>query len=550
MRITYRNLFDGAALASMGDATGYPKENMQFPLRSITYRTPNVISQHVVATIAGQNGDSLGSGVQLMGTNTGHILKSTDDGLTWTDKGQLGTATTIARIVNIGSGRVIAATQQTIIYLSTDSGETFTNVKTVTGNFSVAVVVTGSGATAKVLAFTQSGYVYTSTDGGSTWDAGYLQAGSPNWAAAISFGGTAGSEYVFAGSNAGAGYQSTNGGTSFTALGTIGTATAINRGVYLSGSGSTGVGVIAVSSATSTNRIYKTTNGGSTWTAKGNVITPSRLKALNSVELAVIGGNTIYKSSDAGETWTAVYTSVDNPVNVTALQDIIFGSQGNVIVGTQVSSGNAYIINMFSLSIDLGSAQSCNALAVLNHNFISDDYTVLQGADDSAFTTNLTEFVITPTASNYVYYFTSTSRRYWRLKVFTGVHTYYEIGRIILGSYYEPSKTFDVRWSDTVNDLSRTAYSTTGQAHTDKLSQYTTLNLTISNMQRTQKSESKTLFAAVGTNTDVLLSLDPVSDLQTLTYYGRFIRPFGFQHTMNTATTQYFTLPLEFRESL
>lgn len=109
-----------------------------------------------------------GSGLVLAGTGytTGRILWSADYGATWLDNGQLGSATQINAIITDGAGNCWAGSNEGNLYVSTDSGSSWTISATWTpitliksmlyidGGY---IIVSGTGGT------------FRSTDSGATW---------------------------------------------------------------------------------------------------------------------------------------------------------------------------------------------------------------------------------------------------------------------------------------------------------------------------------------------------------------------------------------------
>ena len=95
------------------------------------------------------------------------------------------------------------------------------------------------------------------------------------------------------------------------------------------------------------------------------------------------------------------------------------------------------------ITLDLLTAQEVNFLALLNHN-ISDAATIKwRGADDDAFTVNLVEVTITHNPTNLFYFFGSSStKRYVQIQIEdpTNPNSYIQIGPMIMGKYWEPTR--------------------------------------------------------------------------------------------------------------
>jgi hypothetical protein len=114
------------------------------------------------------------------------------------------------------------------------------------------------------------------------------------------------------------------------------------------------------------------------------------------------------------------------------------------------------------IDIDLLVPCEANFIGLLGHNISSAATIKLYGADDTAFTTNLTTDVIA-WASGSIYKFLSASRtkRYFRVSVEDPANTssYIQVSTISLAKYFEPARNFWVggeEGPDDVSDLTTT----------------------------------------------------------------------------------------------
>jgi len=112
--------------------------------------------------------------------------------------------------------------------------------------------------------------------------------------------------------------------------------------------------------------------------------------------------------------------------------------------------------------IDLLVACEANFIGLLGHNISSSAVIKLYGADDTAFTTNLTTDTIT-WASGSIYFPLAASRtkRYFRLSIEdpTNSSSYIQVSTISLAKYFEPARNFQVggeEGPDDVTDLTTT----------------------------------------------------------------------------------------------
>jgi hypothetical protein len=111
-----------------------------------------------------------------------------------------------------------------------------------------------------------------------------------------------------------------------------------------------------------------------------------------------------------------------------------------------------------TIDIDLGVAQDYNFVALQNHNIPSTATEIkVQGADDSAFTTNLVTDSLTWASGNiYAFLGTLRTKRYIRVKI-TAIDSgtaYIQIGPVFVGKYFEPDRTFTIGYSEGYQDES------------------------------------------------------------------------------------------------
>jgi hypothetical protein len=93
------------------------------------------------------------------------------------------------------------------------------------------------------------------------------------------------------------------------------------------------------------------------------------------------------------------------------------------------------------IEMDLGSAKDYDFIVLLNHNLSINTYAIyIQGADDSAFTTNLVSDTIPYNANNIYFFLTVTrTKRYIRILILdeTNSSGYVKIGTPVVGKYIE-----------------------------------------------------------------------------------------------------------------
>lgn len=97
------------------------------------------------------------------------------------------------------------------------------------------------------------------------------------------------------------------------------------------------------------------------------------------------------------------------------------------------------------IEIDLGAAYEIDFVALLNHNIETGSTVKATGADDSAFSVNVVNDTITWNADDLYFFFSAArTKRYWRIHIedINNADGYIQIGTIILGKYFEPSRHY------------------------------------------------------------------------------------------------------------
>ena len=109
------------------------------------------------------------------------------------------------------------------------------------------------------------------------------------------------------------------------------------------------------------------------------------------------------------------------------------------------------------LNKDLLTAYQYNFIALLNHNLSSSATITLYGADDSNFSVNPVSDIITYNANN-IFFFLSAARtkRYIQIRVSDRENSssYWQIGTVYLGNYWEPSRKRAKGHQQGVEDMS------------------------------------------------------------------------------------------------
>ena len=118
-----------------------------------------------------------------------------------------------------------------------------------------------------------------------------------------------------------------------------------------------------------------------------------------------------------------------------------------------------------------GSTYTCNCCAILNHNFTASAGIFIQASTAATWATAALSAEVTYRADTMVLFFTNTTGyRYWRFSFdeLTNSDTYYEVGRLFLGTYVQvsPASLVEFPVKHVRND--RTVFSKSNQLYGDQ----------------------------------------------------------------------------------
>jgi len=244
----------------------------------------------------------------LSGDSNNNISTSTDSGVNWTTSSYINAAW--RSIASSTDGIKLAGVSAgAYIYLSTNSGASFTNNANIVGLGKLQWrAITSSADGTKLVAVVNSGNIYTSSDSGATWTRRTI-APSTTWSGvASSSDGTKLAAVV----NGGFIYTSTNSGGTWPSHLNAG-----SRSWSGVASSSDGTKLAAVDQG---GYIYTSTDSGATWTTNSNSSGARNWAAITSSSdgtmlAAVVDGGYIYTSTDSGVTWTETQPTASTPRN-------------------------------------------------------------------------------------------------------------------------------------------------------------------------------------------------------------------------------------------
>ena len=228
-----------------------------------------------------------GTNAVIFGDDNGHIFRSTDLGLSWTDIGVISNPLLpmLFSSASLGNGVVLAGGRDSQVYRSSDSGLTWNSVGELfppnfyypTGIYSILSLGNGVALIGIDVTSDTIGMIYKSTDFGASWILTYNSNSYPIRADTLS---NLGNGVVVFGNKGGHVFRSTDFGDTFVDLGVIAVGS-INTTVF------PGNGIVLFGDSTST--IYISYDYGATWVAS-LVITASILSSAYLENKTVIFG--------------------------------------------------------------------------------------------------------------------------------------------------------------------------------------------------------------------------------------------------------------------
>jgi photosystem II stability/assembly factor-like uncharacterized protein len=329
-------------------------------------------------------------------TSTAPPVVSADSGVTWTTNVVFHWFNKIASSADGTKWIAVFYSAPGYIYVSTDSGNTWTQTSSPNSSSWRAVASSADGN--KLFAAIYNGSIYLLTNSGTTWTTSSAPSKEWTWLASSADGtkvaATAQNDKI---------YSSTDSGMSWTATGSS------NDSWSSIASSADGTRLVASSGG----GVYVSTNSGGSWTLV-NANSGQVASSADGTKL-VIGGGSIYTSSDSGLTWVsnnAPVTFIPNYSWIASSADgckmfaVRYGSPG--IWTCQITPASTLNIN-----------SSASTGAVLSWTIPSTNFVLQQNSDLT--TTNWTNVTNTPVLNltnlqNQVIISPSGSNVFYRLK--------------------------------------------------------------------------------------------------------------------------------------
>jgi hypothetical protein len=176
-----------------------------------------------------------------------------------------------------------------------------------------------------------------------------------------------------------------------------------------------------------------------------------------------------------------------------------------------------------TVTIDLGSAQAVTCAIIDGHDWESGDNApqIRKSNDNFAVDDNLVA-TFTHDVGTMIVWFASNSERYWRFALTkSGAAEIRNIGRLFIGTYWEPSKSQAVGWSRQQVDPSVVERSLSQTVYADTRAKWFRSNFSLVGLTASDITNFRLFAADVGRTKPFFLTLDQAGDPFELTHYGR-----------------------------
>lgn len=203
------------------------------------------------------------------------------------------------------------------------------------------------------------------------------------------------------------------------------------------------------------------------------------------------------------------------------------------------------------LTIDLSASSNINAIAVTGYNLTSlATISIAHSSDNITYTGIETKTV--GTLTSVLFFFTLIQDRYWQITLTdtTNESPYIEVGRVFIGTYFEPEANLHTNWSVEIVDESTSRRSAGLQKWRTNKVPFSRVTFRLPHLTQSEAFQNFIdILIRIGIKTDIFLSLFPEGNANQKTIgdlYGRFI---GVPGVTNPAIGAYATDQLIFEEN-
>jgi len=326
---------NGIALAGMTDnsLTG------DRILRTTDYAAGLWTDLSVISAGTGRFTDSVyvGFGIVLFVDNAGHVYRSIDFGVNWTDQGAVAGANGIESISNLGNGRIIFCTTNGHIFRSLTFGSTWVDIGDITGTAN-HLRTTAYLENGIAIAGADNQHIYRSTNLAVSWsDLGVITTEAIGFANFYIGNGIAIITSRTFAVNARI-WRSIDFGLTWTNVFTFVGTNIFNDGLYL------GDGISIIGDSRSPGHIFRSIDFGLAWTDLGVVAISGGINRIaylsNGVTIAGDSGNNIIMNNISYKTEESLV--LIDPSIITTTASITIGQSHNT-VNVNVTGGNRVI---------------------------------------------------------------------------------------------------------------------------------------------------------------------------------------------------------------
>ena len=159
------------------------------------------------------------------------------------------------------------------------------------------------------------------------------------------------------------------------------------------------------------------------------------------------------------------------------------------------------------LDAGTGSTITCDCCAIVTHNFSGSAVTTIQAHASDSWGSPSLSTVVTYRADTMVLFFTSSAFRFWRFSFsdLNNTDEYYEVGRLILGTYLQVDPSSMVEFPEKHIRSDRSSFSISNQMYSDQGVGHKEVDYRFQNSDDTMKSKIETMWDANGKHTPLLL---------------------------------------------
>ena len=199
------------------------------------------------------------------------------------------------------------------------------------------------------------------------------------------------------------------------------------------------------------------------------------------------------------------------------------------------------------IKFDLGSAKQIKEVGIFGHNLTSGATVTLEANATDDWASPSYQTTLTYNADRIVKFLDETYR-WWRITFADASNPdgYIEVGRIVMGSYFEPSYNITNDFNRSLIDPSEADVTDGQQTYWRVRTKYWKYTVRFRLIPVSEQDNFETMFASIGNTEPVVVSLDPDTYPSKWSIYAQMSTPLNMAMTL----LDYADLELEFEEKL